>query len=189
VSMKVQLFPAVRGHIADSVRAGQAARRASSPWLCLSPGSADGPVSLSGKSMVGPFWPTHGPQDPSEGEAFPAGLDLVADSPSLLPPGSAVVIGASLSVRTCHHRTRRVVGPRRCRGTGGIVGLPGVPRDTGWVLEVAGGERTIMALSATEKQDKHDRATLAAARAARRAGQGEVGGPDLERGHQGMAAI
>jgi hypothetical protein len=52
VSMTVPLFPAVHGHIADSVRAGHAVRQTASPWLGQSFEDAPAGCQPPGRQLV-----------------------------------------------------------------------------------------------------------------------------------------
>src|SRR5438874_2666758 len=72
--MKVRLFPAVHGHIADSVRAGQWPAEPLLPRLCQSSeGLLGGSASLSGRSLKALVLATQSPPDASAGAAPPAG--------------------------------------------------------------------------------------------------------------------
>jgi hypothetical protein len=71
--MKVRLFPAVHGHIADSVRAGPVARRTASPPVVPVFKGLLGGSAASGRSLKALVLATQSPPDPSAGAAPPAG--------------------------------------------------------------------------------------------------------------------
>jgi hypothetical protein len=115
--MRVRLSPAVHGHIADSVRAGPAARTTPcSPVALVIRGIVGGSPSPRNDHRWHSSRSAHSPQNPSASAASSRGTGTRGrPSNAAAAPRSAVMITASPAV-TCRSHPRRSARPAGPRG-------------------------------------------------------------------------
>jgi hypothetical protein len=127
--MRIRLRPAVHGHIADSARAGQAARRIACPPIVLAIRGTVGGLPTCGRKIIS--GPRSGPciaqRNPLAGAASPrdTGISRPNSRVVVVAPGSAAGISSSPDCAACRPGPRCSGLDRAVRGASACRCAPG----------------------------------------------------------------